>query len=842
MRNRRSYAKLIRLTIVALTGSVLASCGGDTDAPTPTFEVDPSVKPAVGAIPFVDGNGERPVASIEDNKGNKVDFVENEAIVALEDPARLDDVLSRLNATVIREVDPKDNGAPTEVPAFYLLRVDPVAADPQELVDLILGSEGDNNAVHRVSSQRGLDLLTAIARESETMGTDLGANFLTTYDTLSERSTMEAETANAGAGYSRDAFAWPYMSRGSRQDIGAAEAARLVHDAGRVPPEGSKVDFLIIDAGFSSTADYPTPTLVGPTALDVRNPSNCSGGNSCPWHGTWVASTALSMFDDGIGGAGPASEVAHPIFVQAPNPNFWDYLEYIFVTLPSALLGLPDIVNISSSADIPAGLCLVGVCTTVDRIASSVRAAGILVFASAGNDGANVDAEDCFVFDICWEEDYRAPCEAPGVICVGGLLHQTTARDPSSAAGRKQRDSSDSVDIYAPFWTWVHDDPDGGTTNAKFVPGTSFSAPFAASIGALIKAANPSLGPSGIWDIMRDNAHTISSGGVHRWVDAYASVRAALGGNAPPFAQVRTPNEASMFSWNASSPPLSCEIDDDMGSGDLDVSWSSDIDGAIGAMSPNTSAGLLSFGRHEIECSASDGTFTVTDTVTIEIVNDPPTMTITQPADGARFFAGQAIPLMSRPIDINDDVSNVSWDVISGGSAILWSGSGINTSIPASTLTPGVYAVRSTVVDSMSASGVDTIALFIDANPADLPPSVVPRAPIATPDDPLDNPPGSYWADACTVDVNGPAPGNGDCQRLFFSATVTDDHDPIAALDFDWEVRESGALVDTRSTVGEPSATFDLVVGSYEVTLIATDSGDNSSEPVHWTFVVETLI
>ncbi|MEZ4270450.1 MAG: S8/S53 family peptidase [Myxococcota bacterium] len=59
------------------------------------------------------------------------------------------------------------------------------------------------------------------------------------------------------------------------------------------------------------------------------------------------------------------------------------------------------------------------------------RAAGILVFASAGNDGADVDAEDCFIG--CWEGAYRVPCEAPGVICVGGLTHNSTSKDPSSA-------------------------------------------------------------------------------------------------------------------------------------------------------------------------------------------------------------------------------------------------------------------------------------------------------------------------------------------------------------------------------------------------------------------------
>ena len=621
------------LVLGALIAAFLfAGCGKDDKSGVPSFEVDTSLQPAIPSITFIDENGQRPVASIADDKGHKVDFIEDEVIVALQDPSKLTDILSRLNATVLREIDPVANGAPADTPAFYLLRVDPATADPAELVDLILNSEGENGAAHRVSSQEALDLLTAIARESETMGTELGANFLTSYDSLSERTTMEAPADIDGpGGYSPDAFAWPYMNRGSAQDIGAAEAARLVHDAGRVPTGSNRVDFLIIDGGFSSTADYPTPLLPTGSRLDVRNPTQCSGGGDCPWHGTAVASTALSIFDDGVGGAGPASEVVRPIFVQAPNPNFWDYLEYIFVTMPSAFGRFPEIINISASADIPAGLCLVGVCTAVDIIAGSVRGAGMLVFASAGNDGSNVDDEDCFLG--CWEGNYRAPCEAPGVICVGGLVHNFNGRDPDSAWGSKQRDSSDSVDIYAPFSTWVHDNPDSGTTNAEFVEGTSFSSPFAAAIGALIKAANPTLGPGGIWDTMRETAHTSGDSTMHRWVNAYEAVRRALGNNAPPFVQITQPNEGASFPAASTGVPLSCNLDDDGGTSGLSVSWSSDRDGAIGAPSALTSTTMLSVGLHVIMCTASDGTFAVSDTVSITITNQAPTISIQQPAN-----------------------------------------------------------------------------------------------------------------------------------------------------------------------------------------------------------------
>ncbi len=806
--------------------------------PVPSFEVDPDVKPDVEEIAFVDGSDSRPVAAITDDRGNKIDFVENEIIVSLEDPAGLPELLDRLGATVIREIHPADAGA-AGLPSFYLLRAAPPEAAPDELADLILASGAENGAAHRVSSQPALDLLTAIARESGATSAELGANFLVSYDGLSERTTTEAVTGTGGPGYTRDAFQWPYMSQGSTQDIGAAEAARLVRDAGRVPAPGNRVDFLIIDGGFSSTADYPTPVLPGASRLDVRNPGSCSGGTPCPWHGTAVASTAMSIFDDGVGAAGPASEVVRPIFVQSPNPNFWDYLEFAFDTVPSAIGSFPEIVNISASGDIPAGLCLVGVCAAVDAITATVRAAGMLVFASAGNDSANVDDEDCFIG--CWESAYRVPCEGPGVICVGGMFHDTTVKDPSSAFGSKSRSSGGSVDIYAPFSTWTHDDPDGGTTNAVFKNGTSFSSPFAASIGALIKAANPSLGPGGIWDTMRNNAHTLSFGSVHRWVDAYEAVRAALGGNAPPFARVVSPLDGQRFSWNASSPPLTCDVDDDGGAGALAVSWTSDRDGSIGGASATTSAGFLSLGTHGITCTASDGTFTATDSVTIQVVNDPPTARIDSPAPGATLYTGQSIPVAATVMDINGNSGGIQWTVLQGGTSV-WGSGGSTATIPAGRLAPGTYTLRVTAIDSLFLTGSDEMTIVILPDPVDLPPSIINPQLVATPSgDPFDSPPTYFWVDACTVDVNGPAAGNGWCQRLTFSATVSDDHDAPGALTYRFDVLQGGVVVDSVSP-GSARATFDLVAGDYVVRLVVRDIAGNESSFGWAPFRVDILI
>ncbi len=817
----------------------LSACGegGSVNQPVEaTFEIDARLEPNVDSISFPDDTGVRPVASIVDGNGRQIDFVEDEVILTLDDRDALPAVLERLHATVIREVDPNATGLLSEPsPIFVLLRVDAPDADASELAELIM-AEGDNGAQHRVSSQKGLNTLTAMARESVDEGTELGANFLFTYDELSDRETSESPSGDA-SGYSPNAFDLAYMNRGSAQDIGAAEAARMVHEAVGVPTGRNRVDFMIMDGGFLNIPDYPGAEIIPRGRFSRINPANsCSGGGDCPWHGTNVASAALAVFDDNIGAAGPAGEVVNPIFVQNPRPNLWDYLDYVFDTIPSALGRFPDIINISASADIPAGLCLVGVCEAVNVVGRSVRAAGVLVFASAGNDSANVDGEDCGPFGaVCWEGAYRVPCEAPGVICVGGLQHDSDAKASGSATGSKQRDSNDSVDIYAPYSVWVHDTPVRGaglvppSTSAKRKNGTSFSSPFAAGIAALIKAASPRLGAGAIWEIMRDTAHTKASGSVHRWVNAHGAVQRALGG-APPFVRIEQPTAERRFSVGG-SVPLDCDVQDDDGMAEVTVSWASDLDGRIGAASSFTSATHLRSGVHEITCTASDGRFTVSDSVTISVGNDAPTVVIAAPTASDPLYAGNAIAVAADAYDVDANLDDVYWQVMNDlGFPTGWTATGAHATIPRGQLAPGRYTLVATVYDTEGERAQDTMRIVILANPENLGPSINDLSVIGIPSDPLDS--GLvFWADACTFDVTGD--GRVDaadlCQRLRFVANVTDDHDPVTALTFRWNVYEDGVFVDSFVT-STPSITLDLELGRHSVELVASDTASESSQ------------
>ena len=854
-RSWRVFSVALMVALGAVFFSGCKSSNKTVDPPVPTFEVDTDLMPLTDSIPFAGGTETRPVAVVADDEGNRVDFVENEVLVAVATESDIASIAARLGGTVLRTVDTTiDNANPTDTPFFALIRVDdPPTATPEELTELIMATDGFSESQHRFSSQRGLDLLTAIATESQTMGTSVGANFLLQPAGLSERSTSESATAISGGGYSADAFALPYMSRGSTQDIGAAEAARLVRDAGRAIT--GSVPIGIIDSGFSTTPELTNVLMIPPSALDRRNTSDCSGGNPCPWHGTSVASSAMGAFDDGIGAAGPAAEVGRPLLLAVPGGNLWEILEFIFVTIPAAIATRPGIVNISSSGDIPAGLCLVGVCTAADIISAALHSAGTQIFASAGNDSANVDDEDCFpiVNAPCWESNYRFPCEAPGVMCIGALAHTATGLSSFSAFGSEQTRESTSVDLYAPGSVWVLDDPDGGTTMAMFTSGTSFSSPFAASIAALMKAANPALSNDQITDKMIATANINGGPRVHRWINAYEAVKDALGGNAPPFVRYVGPTGAQAYPLNASVIPLSCEADDDGPLSELVAQWSSNRAGVFLTGRPQTSFfATLALGGHAISCTVSDGEYSLTrGPGVISIVNNAPTVSLTYPAADASFFAGQAIPLNAVAIDRNRNLRDVQWRVFGGDDDSLKFSESVSSStgrdplgrtIPVNTLEPGEHLITVVATDDIGAVGGDEISVQILENPDDIPPSITDPMVVESPlNDSSDNPQaGYYWADSCLVDVNGPSPGNGQCQRLTFSATVSDDNETPAELNILWRVRIRG-VTQSSLTTALPTFQVNLPVENYTVELEVTDDSGGMAKYV-WTFTVNTLI
>ncbi len=620
---------------------------GDVCAEGPlriSFAVNPQLRPARDVV--VDGNQrQRPVARIIGPEAGSADFIADEVVLAGATQGQLDAFLARWNGQVVGKLDLTDLGAPNAGP-FYLVRVDAAAADPAELPALARKADRLGRGAHEVSSEEGLRLLTVAAKATVEDGLTVAANWLLEGDDVWGRSTAEAPAGPGG--YTPDAFGWPFLSRGSTQDFGVAEAWRLLEASGR---DANRVSIAVIDGGFVANPDLPTARIFPAGAFGRPNSYDCSGGNPCPWHGTTVAATAAAVPDNGYGIAGSGGLVADPILIQTPAPDFFEYIRFAVSTLPAAAGAGPRILNISASADIPAVPCAFA-CPALDLVSMGLRAAGVLTVASAGNNGRDVDRRDCLWPFGCWESVGVVPCELNSVMCVGGLAWDSNDRDENSAYGTEA--GGGTVDVFGPYTVWTilpNADGSGPPNQAVTRSGTSYSSPFVAGCAALTWAANPRLDASGVERLIQSSVRTRGLGNDARnKVDCHGAVRAALGGDAPPFVRINNPVDGDRWLRDGRALALTGLAHDEE-DGVLTPEWRSDRDGALGR-GVTVLVPRLSIGRHVITATVRDSRgWRVSDHVTIDVGVAAPPVSIVSPAEGAAIPVSQRVFLDANSSD-----------------------------------------------------------------------------------------------------------------------------------------------------------------------------------------------
>ncbi|HSI05997.1 MAG TPA: S8/S53 family peptidase, partial [Myxococcota bacterium] len=640
----------------------------------------------------------------------------------------LEAVRVRWNGTVLTEIDFIGAGV-TGMKNYYLMRIDASSADTSRIADDMLAVEPNAHGEHRVSSQAAMKLLAAISEERTRGDVEVAANWIVTSASFQTRSAADSPT-----GYGADGWAWtpniyqqPGFRRGDAQDIGVGEAWRAMEAAGRF---SNKVKVVIMDGGFQPNDDVPLGTRIEPpTGWNRPNPSTCTGGSTCNWHGTGVAQIAFGALDNGFGAAGTAAPVADPILVPSPALDFLQILQFIFRGVP-ALVGGQRIVNISGGTGIGAGWYALTF-GALDAIAAGLRLNNTLIVAAAGNDSQDVDDIDCL--DIfgeiisCWEGTVWIPCELPGVVCVGGLQYDSANHD--SGSNRHGADeSANSVDIHAPYWNWIGPNPDdaaSGPNSAQLIAGTSGASPFVAGVAALIWASKPSASAGEVERILYETAHP-DVGPIIRRVNAYAAVREALGGNTAPFVQLLTPTAGSSFPRRRASVPLLLTMEDDNPSG-VTVTWTSNIDGTIGT-GTSTATTSLSAGTHTITATIVDGGVTQTRTTTVTIFNEDPFVEIVNPRTATYgAFEQQLVRFTARSNDLNELAAipdaDLTWHLGSPGGALLGSGHTATYTVP-----DGQTANFQVCAVAESSAGLvsnDCVTIDPSTEPDNMPPDVV---------------------------------------------------------------------------------------------------------------------
>jgi hypothetical protein len=628
--------------VVGLLFGLLAACGEESASKrgTLTLPVDASLAPAQPTI------GARSLARMVGESGIAMDFVLGEVIVATDDQAKLDAFVARWGGSVVNSTERVG-----DVPRVHQVKLDPSGADVDKLVAELNANVPELRGTFRTSSDAAAKLIAVALSEANAKGMTVSPNFVVPPAAIADGTTTEAPTGD-DALYTPNAFAWPYMNRGSAQDIGVGSAWQMMQRAGVFR---NKVRMMVIDGGFMENAEVPATRRIfghwnAPSLL------KCGGNVDCPWHGSMVVSAAMGTLDDGQGAAGPAAPVAELIAMPLES-DFFALMFTVERLISATVVGNPQIVNMSLGFELDLGwdiavkVACLGLCPSISEafggITGAVAATNKLIFASAGNAGKDVDNAGGSP-----EGSTFIPCELPGVICVGGMAHNSTRRDPGSNFGSRADDSS--VDIYGPWATWVGTDPDNRSNHARLVTGTSFSSPFVAGVAALIWASRPSLSAGDVWRIMHDTAHV---GGVHdgggnqRRVNAHAAVASLLAGS-PPTLALNTSGPTAPINRDYAvtavvnddgnpCPPSACPLT---------------FDPPPARISGNTAYYRASVpGARTITVTARDAADqVVTATTTVNFVNAPPVVTITTPLPGATVQQGVAVQLLGSATDENE--------------------------------------------------------------------------------------------------------------------------------------------------------------------------------------------
>jgi serine protease len=651
-----------------------------TTAPLP-FEVvvDTSVKPAVTDVEgFADASAPRPVGRVVTADGTATDVVLDEAQLLVPDLATLDAFVARWGGTVTDVTEPDDDGM-----RAALVHIDVDRADPAALPADLLALEPDQSGTMRVSSDRVQRLYAAIAADAVAHGTIVSPNTLAVDDAIVDGTTKEWD------GFKKpDAFGWDFMVDGAAMDSGVGRAWQLLEATGKLD---NRVRIMIVDGGFSSNPDFPDATTL--RLADWGDKSRTSDG----YHGTDVVMAAMAKVDNEFGTAGPAGPVAELVAVA----KYLDDYKTLRKTLDMVREHDPDIVSSSYHTthtlfrDTTEGL--------KDWYYRRMRDNGALLFASAGNDGKNVDDGLCAPSD-CDEKKTYLPCESKYVVCVGAVDAATAKWDDGSNYGIV--DNNKSVEIYGPWCTFAKKRNDAWIDfTMTTVCGTSFATPFVAGVAALVIAANPELSTDDVRNILMDSAHSgmpladRTRAGSSRWVDAFEAVRRALFIEVKaPAITIEKPAAGKVFGIN-DWVDLRATATDFVGR-PLSIVWTGDIAGDLGLSgSGATNTVQLAPGKHEITATVTDFMGASSNAkVTIELRDSPPELTIVSPQPGTTRRQDDTLSFaaMTKDPDTYGSVPDhqVFWTVRKPGTnAPLWSGTGHLHEVEGSEFAPGDYEV-----------------------------------------------------------------------------------------------------------------------------------------------------
>ncbi|MGJ8642076.1 MAG: sulfatase-like hydrolase/transferase [Luteolibacter sp.] len=263
-------------------------------------------------------------------------------------------------------------------------------------------------------------------------------------------------------------------------------------------------------------------------------------------------------------------------------------------------------------------------------------------------------------------------------------------------------------------------------------------------------------------------------------------------GNTAPAVSITAPADSStvITGSNVNFTGTAFDTEDD----DLtdQITWNSDIDGAITGTGGSINTSTLSAGTHTITASVTDsGSLVGTDAIVLTVSSNlPPTTTITTPANNTTVNPGTNVSFTATADDAEDgNISeNISWSSNLNGAL------GTGASISTSALANGTHTITASVTDSGSLSGSSAITLTV-FDPSATPPMVTITAP-----------------------ANDTSTTTGT--NISFTATADDTQDGDVSSSISWASNVNGPIGN-----GASISYSNLALGTHTITATATDSG-----------------
>ena len=727
---RIAVGKFLLLSMII---AFIAACDSETEAPG-----EPEVEDEIEVMHFDIDDGEEPgleslgderrLVGLIDETGTQIDYVANELLFIGDEG--LEEFLERWDGTLVESSDLGEIDA--ELPVVHQVVVDATLGDSAALPELFEQYDELMAGEFVATDEEALGLLAIAMKEKVVHGNEVtinpyfpaqGSEFAYIDQTL-----QAAPAANSNAdglvngAYDPNPKNWQHFNSGSTQDVGVTDAWYALALAGKTDPTVSdRVHMLILDGGF---LDLDLTPGSHSAMFGMSNVGNCGSGNPCPWHGIAVAQVAVGNPHSGTGTIGTGGPVASASMVGVPG-DLMEVLKWLAFGPPEFVAGNPQIVNMSFGLNVHWTIATaMGLTNLLSGIFLAYRAAGVLSISAAGNDGRFLHEQTCprLAFGACWERHKYLPCQASGVVCVGGLDDDSLSRHPGSNYGH-------DVDLWASFRQFQTLDGSQDTPNTDLDEifagvGTSFSAPYVAGVAALVMAADPSLSPRAVRDLLIDTARD-GEGRAGKVIQAREAVHEALGG-APFRMDFMSPADGAVFERGRGILPSVSFLAGDFPS---TLTWRFDGEvighGTSAVVDPEMTR-QLEPGTYEISITAEAGPYELTRTRHVEFVRSPPSISLNAPTDGEVYYESSTIPLFatSTHAESSDgtlDDSQVVWTVQETGSQIA---TGHLEYVSGSVLGVGTWTLEVTGSDGVS-DAVDEVTISVEEDPEVVPPDVI---------------------------------------------------------------------------------------------------------------------